>query len=169
MTHDTPSRGNLTGLDDATRGLVRLSAIITAGSEQDIRDALANTQAPPVWIEELVLQTYLFAGFPRALNAMREWRRRQPDALALETPGMADHWRTDGEVTCAAVYGNMYGRLRENIRDLHPLLDDWMVTEGYGRCCPARDSILPDASCASLPRVRRGNRIDSCIRICTAR
>ena len=161
MTHDTPSRGNLTGLDDATRGLVRLSAIIAAGSEMDIRDALADTQAPPVWIEELVLQTYLFAGFPRALNAMREWRRRQPDALALETPGLPDRWRTDGEVTCAAVYGNMYGRLRENIRDLHPLLDEWMVTEGYGKVLSrpgldlARRELCIVAACAASKQDRQ--------------
>lgn len=161
MTHDTPSRGNLTGLDDATRSLVRLSAIITAGTEQDIRDAISNTQAPPVWIEELVLQTYLFAGFPRALNAMREWRRRQPDALALETPGTADRWRTDGEVTCAAVYGNMYGRLRENIRDLHPLLDEWMVTEGYGKVLSrpgldlARRELCIVAACAAAKQDRQ--------------
>ena len=30
-----------------------------------------------LWVEELMLQSYLFAGFPRALNAAREWRRRR--------------------------------------------------------------------------------------------
>jgi len=148
-------------LDDATRGLVRLSAVITAGSEQEVRDAFANTSAPPEWIEELVLQTYLFAGFPRALNAMREWRRRQPDALAHETPGTSDRWRADGEVTCAAVYGGMYGRLRENIRDLHPLLDEWMVVEGYGKVLSrpgldlARRELCIIAACAAAKQDRQ--------------
>ena len=27
----------------------------------------------------------------------------------------------------------MYERLRVNIRALHPLLDDWMIEEGYGK------------------------------------
>jgi 4-carboxymuconolactone decarboxylase len=27
----------------------------------------------------------------------------------------------------------MYERLRENIERLHPLLDEWMITEGYGK------------------------------------
>ena len=30
----------------------------------------AAKQCPHIWVEELVLQTYLFAGFPRALNAL---------------------------------------------------------------------------------------------------
>jgi 4-carboxymuconolactone decarboxylase len=148
-------------LDDATRGLVRLSAVITAGSEQEVRDAFANTSALPEWIEELVLQTYLFAGFPRALNAMREWRRRQPDALAHDTPGTSERWRADGEVTCAAVYGGMYGRLRENIRDLHPLLDEWMVVEGYGKVLSrpgldlARRELCIIAACAAAKQDRQ--------------
>src|SRR5688500_11016636 len=65
-------------LDDATRELVRLAAVIASGAEGDIRAAMvrvADSEVSPVWIEELILQTYLFAGFPRGLNAMREWRR----------------------------------------------------------------------------------------------
>jgi 4-carboxymuconolactone decarboxylase len=27
----------------------------------------------------------------------------------------------------------MYDRLRENIRHLHPSLDEWMITDGYGK------------------------------------
>ncbi len=42
-------------------------------------------------------------------------------------------WRARGEATCAAVYGAMYTKLRQNITALHPVLDDWMVVEGYGK------------------------------------
>jgi 4-carboxymuconolactone decarboxylase len=134
MMPDTAPGATLTRLDDATRALVRLAATITAGSERDVRDALAGSSTvPPVWTEELILQTYLFAGFPRALNAMREWRRLQPVPVTATNAGSVDEWRRDGEQTCAAVYGEMYDRLRENIRDLHPLLDEWMITEGYGK------------------------------------
>ena len=44
---------------------------------------------PHDWIEELLLQTYLFAGFPRALNGMREWRRLAP-ALSRGTVAPSD-------------------------------------------------------------------------------
>jgi 4-carboxymuconolactone decarboxylase len=31
------------------------------------------------------------------------------------------------------IYGANYGKLRENVASLHPAIDAWMVTEGYGR------------------------------------
>ena len=134
MMPDTAPGATLTHLDDATRALVRLAATITAGTEQNVRDALAaSSNIPAVWTEELILQTYLFAGFPRALNAMREWRRIQPSPASPVGLRSADDWKRDGEETCAAVYGAMYERLRENIQGLHPLLDEWMITEGYGK------------------------------------
>lgn len=139
MSPDVTPPVTLDVLDDATRRLVRVAAVITAGSEADIRVSLSDAAGavPDAWIEELVLQTYLFAGFPRALNAMREWRRLrpvpQPDPADAESATNVATWRAAGEVTCAAVYGGMYDRLRHNIRALHPALDEWMIVEGYGK------------------------------------
>jgi len=135
MTRPTGSTPMLQHLDDETRELVRLAATVTGGDEPEIRDAIASAHAKVrrVWVEELLLQTYLFAGFPRALNAMREWRRLNPTSEPDGDTRSLDDWRRDGERTCAAVYGRMYERLRENIRDLHDCLDDWMITEGYGK------------------------------------
>src|SRR6185503_9327243 len=42
-------------------------------------------------------------------------------------------WRERGEETCAIVYGDHYERLRKNIRQLHPALDEWMIVDGYGK------------------------------------
>ncbi len=125
-------------LDDETRLLVRLAALLAGGSETDIRSALTLVvdAVNPVWVEEVILQTYLFAGFPRALNAAREWRRisgrRAPEtdeSSQLDT----DLWTARGEDTCATVYGAFYDRLRVNIRGLHPALDTWMIVDGYGK------------------------------------
>jgi 4-carboxymuconolactone decarboxylase len=130
---------DLTELDDATRALVQLSAVIAAGDEASLRSSLAQAAGvtPAVHVEELVLQSYLFCGFPRALNAAREWRRVSPvpapTSDEAEDFGLADEWRERGEITCAAVYGPMYDKLRLNVRDLHPALDAWMVVEGYGK------------------------------------
>jgi 4-carboxymuconolactone decarboxylase len=126
----------LTQLDPPTIALIRLAAAIAGGTEGEVREALATTlvaQVPERWVEELVLQSYLFNGFPRALNAAREWRRVYPDTIASEPAGDAERWRTQGEATCARVYGAMYEKLRHNIDELHPALDRWMIVEGYGK------------------------------------
>jgi 4-carboxymuconolactone decarboxylase len=91
---------------------------------------------PPLWVDELVLQSYLFSGFPRALNAAREWRRVAPAPSAGEDagdPARAAEWLARGQATCAAVYGDMYEKLRRNVFELHPALDAVMVMDGYGK------------------------------------
>jgi 4-carboxymuconolactone decarboxylase len=138
-TEDRDSVASDDTLDAETRMLVRLAGVITAGTEPQVRDTLSDAAAGcrPSWVEEVVLQSYLFAGFPRALNAAREWRRisglRAPESDPGEWFQEADEWRAQGEVTCATVYGPFYERLRHNIRQLHPALDAWMIVEGYGK------------------------------------
>jgi 4-carboxymuconolactone decarboxylase len=130
---------SLDALDDSTIALVRLSAIIAGSDETQVRTAFTEivTLAPAPWVEELVIQSYLFSGFPRALNAAREWRRVAPTPAPLFDEGddvtHVDEWRQRGEQTCAAVYGPMYEKLRVNVRQLHPALDAAMVIEGYGK------------------------------------
>ena len=119
--------------------LVRAAAAVAAGDERQVRAALeaARDGADPLHVEEMLLQSYLFAGFPRALNAMREWRRLSGRPAPAEDDGArvedAAAWRRRGEQTCAVVYGPMYHALRRNIRTLHPALDAWMIVEGYGK------------------------------------
>lgn len=119
--------------------LVRLSAQIAAGSEPEIRaacQAALDADVPTAWVEECILQSYLMAGFPRALNAMREWRKVSgvpaPALEEIPEPSLW-RWRTQGEQTCEVVYGKFYRKLRENIVGLHPALDEWMIVEGYGK------------------------------------
>lgn len=119
--------------------LVRLSAQIAAGSEPEIRaacQAALDADVPTAWVEECILQSYLMAGFPRALNAMREWRKvsgvSAPELEEIPEPSLW-RWRTQGEQTCEVVYGRFYKKLRENIVGLHPALDEWMIVEGYGK------------------------------------
>jgi 4-carboxymuconolactone decarboxylase len=129
-------------LDDGTRALVRVAAVVAGGTEMEVRAALADAyrSVAHTWIEELLLQSYLFAGFPRALNAFREWRRLVPtpaEAATSTEPATpfadASTWVARGTATCRAVYGRMYDKLRGNIAALHPELDAWMITEGYGK------------------------------------
>jgi 4-carboxymuconolactone decarboxylase len=161
MTHHDLPVATLSALDDATRRLVRLAAAICGGSEAESRVALADAHThgvPAAWVEEAVLQSYLFAGFPRALNAMREWRRISGVAAPADdgwsSPARVGDWVADGERTCATVYGDFYGRLRHNIAALHPALDTWMITDGYGKVLSrpgldlARRELCVVAACA---------------------
>jgi 4-carboxymuconolactone decarboxylase len=159
MMPPTSVSATLRELDSATAALVRLAAILAGGSEAQIRTELAASIGviDPVWVEELVLQTYLFAGFPRALNAAREWRRisgRPAPAYDEGTAQDVQRWTERGEHTCEVVYGPFYERLRANIRELHPALDSWMIVEGYGKVLGrpqldlARRELCIIASCA---------------------
>ena len=128
----------MTALDVETSMLVAVAAVISGGSESAQRGILRR--ALPVvraeWVEEVILQTYLFAGFPRALNAMRLWRAISglpaPQTDQDTDENSCADWKERGLATCSAVYGHFYDRLRLNIAALHPALDGWMVTEGYG-------------------------------------
>lgn len=166
MTADAQAAVMLPVLDDETAALVHLAAVLAGGSEAQMREALATSvgRVRSLWVEELILQTYLFAGFPRALNAGREWRRisgeaaPEQDLYGIDDP--ADR-QAKGEVTCSTVYGHFYGRLRVNIRALHPALDRWMVEEGYGKVLSrapldlARRELCVVAACAMARQDRQ--------------
>lgn len=135
MTPSDPAVPTMPFMTDELRTLVRVAAAIAALEEGTVRTALAQAHiVRPAWVEEVILQSYLFAGFPRALNAAREWRRLSGIPAPADDPhGDLEGWWQDGERTCAAVYGNFYQPLRRNIRQLHPALDTWMIVEGYGK------------------------------------
>lgn len=139
MTRVGAGAPTMTVFDDEMATLVRLAAAISAAGEATVRAGLADAAraARPDWVEEVILQSYLFAGFPRTLNAAREWRKVS-GIVAPAHDLEADHvnapaWVERGQATCAIVYGPFYDRLRQNIRDLHPALDAWMIADGYGK------------------------------------
>lgn len=120
----------------ATAALVRLSAALASGDGEAIAQAIesAAADAPPGEVEEALLQSYLFLGYPAALQALGAWRERVGGGAAARGPAeeRAD-WRARGEQVCERVYGGAYGRLRENVARLHPDLEQWMLEEGYGK------------------------------------
>jgi 4-carboxymuconolactone decarboxylase len=97
----------------------------------------AVNEVDAVAVEEIILQSYLFAGFPRTLNAMRTWRVVSERPAPATDPEAAaedfDLWRRRGAETCAIVYGDSYEKLRRNVCELHPALDEWMIVDGYGK------------------------------------
>jgi len=133
MPDDTP-------LDGQTTTLVRLAAAVAAGDEPALKRGLVaaiEANIDPVWVEELLLQSILMTGYPRALVAFGLWRnisgRAAPESDADAEYTRLPEWEARGAATCATVYGGNYEKLRRNVRHLHPAVDRWMLVEGYGR------------------------------------
>ena len=158
MTTGAEARASVTPLEISVRHLVRIAGGVAGLPDGQVRTLMSDAlgEVDPVSVEEIILQSYLFAGFPRTLNAMRTWRsvseRRAPETdtgavgsdgarrsgeqvarVINETVDPLGAWHQRGEETCAIVYGDSYEKLRRNIRDLHPALDDWMIVDGYGK------------------------------------
>lgn len=121
-------------LAPCTRALVGLSAAVASRSSEALDAAMerAAQACRPRAVEEALLQSYLFVGYPLALEALGRWRSRsgaEPGPAAADRPA----WVGRGARVCAAVYGGQYEALRANIRALHPDVETWMVEEGYGK------------------------------------
>jgi 4-carboxymuconolactone decarboxylase len=139
MTTGVGAGTNIAPLSASVRHLVRIAGAIAGSPEGQMRAMMSDAvdEVDPVAVEEIILQSYLFAGFPRALNAARAWRavseHRAPSDDEHATVNDLEEWRERGEETCRVVYGEMYEKLRANIRELHPALDEWMIIDGYGK------------------------------------
>lgn len=127
-------------LDAPTTALLRVSAAVADGSEAEVAEALTaalRAEVPPAWVEELLLQSILMVGYPRALVALAVWRGVSGRPAPADDPD-ADYtqvaeWERRGAATCFTVYGGNYDKLRRNVRALHPAAERWMLVEGYGR------------------------------------
>jgi len=120
-----------------TMRLVQLSAALAAGNEEALRRVMTGCmdqgEGEGKSVEEVILQSYLFLGYPVALNALALWRkvsgREAPPPVEEDWGG----WGKRGAEICETVYGGQYQDLRKNIRALHPDMERWMVVEGYGK------------------------------------
>lgn len=122
-------------LGRAEAALVTLGAALASRDAEALDRALhdALDAADAAHVEEVLLQSYLFVGYPIALEALARWR----DVSGLEAGPPSDDdddlWAERGERICQSVYGGQYERLRANVQRLHPDMEQWMVVEGYGK------------------------------------
>ena len=122
-------------LDPATEALVRVSAAIAAGARERIERALeaARAHVDTRAVEEAILQSYLFLGYPAALNTFALWRHVSGEPASEPLDEDPASWPRRGEAVCRAVYAGQYDRLRGTVRALHRDMERWMVEEGYGK------------------------------------
>lgn len=102
--------------------------------QEELRFALESGISVTI-IREVLLQTYLFAGYAAAINAFIVLNRVVPgnSEYLREAGGSPEIWRKRGEALCKLIYGDHYSKLMEHMRQLHPDLADWIILEGYGK------------------------------------
>src|SRR5881275_2963836 len=136
------SRGGGAGsLDPATAALVRLAAAVAGGDVPELQQRIAAAQGagvPPLWIDELLLQSMLVVGYPLALVAFGVWREVGGAAAAVRDAEPLAHvdwqaWADRGAAVCRDVYGRAYHKLLVNLRALHPALEDLVLVDAYGK------------------------------------
>lgn len=118
--------------------LTAISAAAGAGDSAKLRTYIerALSQGVPLrHVEEVILQCYLFAGFPAALEGLVVLRsatgglRRRIRVPATPVEVIVER----GLKLCRKVYGDKYEPLRSRSLELHPEMWSWMIREGYGK------------------------------------
>lgn len=95
-------------------------------------------------IYETILQSYLFYGFPSALEGVRVFYEvlcSHNSTLEVSEDIPFTHWKNRGEKICEQVYKNHYSSLIHHLSQMSPELTDWMILEGYGKVLGR--SVLP--------------------------
>ena len=147
--------------------LVRLSAALAAGDDEGVERELQIAAGHDVrQVDETIVQSCLFLGFPAALEAAARWRTiRGEDAAAdadpLASPARASERLERGVDLCRRIYGTAYEALRASVADASPALDRLMVEVGYGTVLgrpglePARRELCLVAVLAAQARDRQ--------------
>jgi len=101
------------------------------------RNAVTTTQ-DATCVYEAVLQTYLFAGYPAALDGLVVVVDECSKILGSPLPDHSEPFdvqvfRDRGTKLCKVVYGNVYDKLMARLEEVSPDLREWMIVEGYGK------------------------------------
>ncbi|HSG99866.1 MAG TPA: carboxymuconolactone decarboxylase family protein [candidate division Zixibacteria bacterium] len=125
--------------------LAVFSAAIAAADNSLIKEslrALLRRGAAVEQLYEIILQSYLFCGFPRMLEALFNFAElvdpaeyiseAAPEPLAYSAAESA-RFESDGRALIQRVYGANYERLERAVREMSPEIFRWMALEGYGK------------------------------------
>ena len=105
---------------------------------------------------EIVLQSYLFLGFPRMLGAAEILADdfpadRNGSGTGPISPAEAHDWYNNGTNLCRRIYGSKYDDLKERVSSMAPEIFRWMIIEGYGKVLRAPIWTRPSENCPSWP------------------
>jgi alkylhydroperoxidase/carboxymuconolactone decarboxylase family protein YurZ len=119
-----------------------LSAAIAAGRTRGIHDVLdcalkdgISTQA----LDETILQSHLFLGYPAMIEASRllaQITKAKPADADLPPPYDPDScalWHKQGMRKIKQIYGKKFDRLVSYVNTFSPEILYWMINDGYGK------------------------------------
>jgi 4-carboxymuconolactone decarboxylase len=94
--------------------------------------------ATPLSFYEALLQTYLFAGFPAALEGLSVLlsicQERGMDFVPPRKSTFDESlFAKRGQELCQQIYTSAYDKMRRNLHAISPDLAEWMIVEGYGK------------------------------------
>lgn len=142
-------------LSSKDRRLLRLSTAVVLGEWDEVRALrrAAPTGEPDRAWREAALQTHLFAGFPRLVQA---WRVLDEEGGLGETTAEEVEGPQAGAERGLELFGAIYGddapAVRGMLADHHPDFGDWILEHAYARVL-ARPGLAADrrellAACA---------------------
>ena len=115
---------------------------------------------------EVILQSYLFLGFPRMLIGAGEldtnWpvESRRPTMTEAISPDEATAWFENGLSLCRKIYGDSFEPLRERVERIAPEAFRWMIIEGYGKVLSRNGLALIDRELCIIGSLIIENRPD---------
>jgi len=130
-----------TGEDAVSRSLAGYAAAIALADEPCLDRAVRLGRDHSVGhsgFYEIVLQSYLFLGFPRMLLAAEHLAGCfsdvcMPPQTKAVTTDESHRWYQNGMALCERVYGDSFEPLREHVESVAPEVFRWMIVEGYGK------------------------------------
>jgi 4-carboxymuconolactone decarboxylase len=130
------------------RRLARIAALAAVGRTADLGREIASARGVPLRaLRETLLQVYLFAGFPRTVNALEVLGERPPDRPQRLAPAAA---RKRGAALFRRVYGPDADRVLETIGRRHPEFRDWIVADAYGKVLGRPGLTAADRECLAV-------------------
>jgi len=133
------------GLRKRDRHLVWISVLTLLGRSDDLRESFhwaIERRVTPDEIREAILQTFLFAGYPRAIHAFEVFdsvlhdRGLEVAPRKDRTPpraGVQAFFRRRGRELFREIYRHDTELVVDRIGRFHPEFMDWIIEDAYGK------------------------------------
>ena len=142
----TAMLGNLSGivvpavglsLHERRELLVEVALCVMSTDTDQLEEAIQRVPAAyHREVYEVLLQSYLFGGFPTALEGLSAAYRIHgipPSVGDVDRMYDVAQYRKRGDALCREIYGNVYEKMMATLSDVSPDLAAWMIVEGYGK------------------------------------